>query len=242
MKANVILIKPSSEGIIPIPLSSPLEVHEHSSPGDLAIVYPKSYEIGQERLIFPTGVNWDFLGKVEIIGSNTTGTVTDNGIQVDVKINGNPVFLNTNENVCPFNLNSASTINCSYEYSAKLSFDILSQGENCQIVEEKNDFNLGITAIKKHTRDGEFSLEFDKSIPGGYGIDLKNTILIADNFAYGIVESVGILSRSPLRILFIMKDAPLSASGYPDYECAIVPISFCITVGAKKVYEKLITV
>lgn len=88
--SNIITVGPSS-----CDYTSPFDAAAAANSGDLIVVYPGTYDVGNNSILLKDGVNWQFMPGVTITSSSANGTFYDNNVAVNVKFEGEPIIDNT---------------------------------------------------------------------------------------------------------------------------------------------------
>lgn len=180
--------------------SSPIDALEAASSGDLIVVFPGNYDVGDQCIFLKDNVNLFCLPNVAFTSSNADGTFGDNNVEVNCSIQGFPLILNTSANKLPFNLeNSASRINDFYfQYKAYVE----NVFGSC-FVDVLSDTIGGITWTQETTpwtgASPHFVLTADHDM-----FTAKNTSIVITPF--NSVDEKGIISmyaRSSVRIIRI---------------------------------------
>jgi hypothetical protein len=96
MRSKIVIQKPTATGLGLIGVDSLLDVYASTQSGDLVIVYPGTYNLGDNSIQLRNGVNWKFMPGVTITSDSTGGTFKDGGTTVITKFEGDPTIENTN--------------------------------------------------------------------------------------------------------------------------------------------------
>lgn len=81
-----------------IGVDSLMDVEDQAQSGDLVIVFPGTYDIGDNSIQLKDGVNWKFEPGVTVSSDSVNGTVTDNNVEVNCHFRGQPKLINTSSN------------------------------------------------------------------------------------------------------------------------------------------------
>lgn len=140
MRSKIVIQKPTATSIGLIGLDSLLDVYDNTQAGDLVIVYPGTYDIGNNSIQLKDGVNWKFMPGVTITSSSANGTFYDNNVAVNMKFEGKPKIQNSNGYGYLVVLqNTSSVLDFFYEFSGYLSIPGGGDGSQAEFFIDRND-------------------------------------------------------------------------------------------------------
>lgn len=96
MRSKIIIQQPTPTSMGIKGLDSLLDVYDNTKAGDVVIVYPGTYDIGNNSIQLKDGVHWHFFPGVTITSDSTGGTFKDNNVQCNLRFDGFPTITNSN--------------------------------------------------------------------------------------------------------------------------------------------------
>jgi hypothetical protein len=166
----------------------PASASKNSKDGDLIIVFPHYYSLGDEYVTLKANVDWLFFGEVKIHSNNSNGTFYDEGAEeCYFKIYGDPIVQNSNGTDYQFNLGDDS----------KLFRPSINSLQFPSIMVIRDHYNYG--KLRTFAYDGLYELEYSAGdtvviFEGEHSI--YNPIQLKDNSKWLFYPGVKITSSN----------------------------------------------
>ncbi len=185
MRSKIVIQKPTATSIGLIGLDSLLDVYDNTQAGDLVIVYPGTYDIGNNSIQLKDGVNWKFMPGVTISSDSTDGTFKDNGVAVNIKIDGIPYIINTN-NGGMINLSGASIIKGLIAKIKLMVSEMLPEEAYFYIASTNIDSSMLLPIVVTRQSAGVFRFSFANKLFGGTLVTQGKQYFVRDGNGFSL--------------------------------------------------------